>query len=277
MEINRIWEMEWDNEYFWNYPCFAMDENRISKRGVVYAWKARTTHNNHRGVEGDMHRGLKIVSSFLFAFVLLAQSAAMASVVYNFDDFYTGTPPGGTTPWLTATFQDQPLGKVLLTLSTANLVGHEFVTEWAFNFNTAKNASKLHFSKLSGDAFSDVDVYANHTHAGDIHTFDFDIKYPSASNKRFGPNEIATILISSNVALAASDFDFATLSNGEQYYAAAHIQGITLSRNCDEGSAWVGTVGDPPVHTPEPGTMVLMSIGVLGAAFLRKRGNKAAL
>ena len=81
----------------------------------------------------------------LFAATLSFASTVPLDLGYTF----SGTAPDGTSPWLTATFDDEgSAGSVMLTLNAGNLIDNEFVSNWYLNFNTMSLSNKGEFLKF---------------------------------------------------------------------------------------------------------------------------------
>lgn len=85
-------------------------------------------------------------------------------------------------------------------------------------------------------------------------------------NHNLGENQVAYALISTQIN------SFLASSLSEQY-ETMHLRLYMneLNNGAEQLFIMPGIVGTPPVATPEPGTMLLMGIGVLGAAFMRRR------
>lgn len=206
--------------------------------------------------------------------IVMAGAPGVKALGLGLDQVYSGGGFSGQAPWITLDFSDAGLNRVLLTVTASGLVSPEFASRIDFNYNPDKELSNLVFTLQGGVAFTGYSFDENGIHAGPIHTFDIELKYATANKGgRFGAGSVSTILISSVLAsdnLSALDFGFATPYGGGAYYAAAHAQGLAGS----PGSAWIGTDQPPPVPNPEPGTMLLMGAGVIGAALARRRGAK---
>lgn len=229
----------------------------------------------------------------LFSLVLWVGSASASSVYITYESVYTSgsaAPVSPITPWLTALFEDKPNGDVLLTLSAPNLTGTEFVSEWFFNFTTEKNVDNLVFSALSDGNPNSVSplIYSgkkliDYTLASGFsgqgignNGFKIDIPFVSSNNdgSRFTDEHYSRILISglNDMVVLAEDFHVPVFKDDVEFISVAHVQAIN-----GENSAWLkGYDPPPPVATPEPASLILMGVGALGAAFLRRRMAKAS-
>jgi hypothetical protein len=102
--------------------------------------------------------------------------------------------------------------------------------------------------------------------------YDLDIQFQTNNSRggagRLRDNEIANIFLYGLNGLTAASFD--SVSSTAGYISQAHIQGITEG----DASSWV-VQGKTPV--PEPGTMMLLGIGMFGlAVYGKRRLNKEA-
>lgn len=216
--------------------------------------------------------------SLLLAAVLVVaiQSAALAaSILYvEYNEVYTedSVAPGGSTPWLTALFADQPSGGVLLTLAAPNLLSGEFVANWYFNFNPEKDLEALVFTHVDGvmPITSRDFTGDNALIAGMGLRMDVNVPYPNPPSTRFADDMLSKILITGLSDLTAEDFNFRIEKHDALFISVAHIRGTGPD---NEFSAWVKGY-DPPYapQVPEPATLLLALSG-LGAAALARRRN----
>jgi PEP-CTERM motif len=225
--------------------------------------------------------------------------ASAGPLTFSYGGVQTGTAPAGTPPWLTAVFENiDPTssdGRVRLTL-TANLQGRdEFITNVRFNLNPDLDGNKLTnpVYVFPGNAIVDFKTSNDGIH-GPGGVFDFEFTFPTAAGTgRFTDKEEFVAVLAYPISvlhtLTASDFDFLSEPNGNgaakkktdglfdalseldngstPRYSLAHVQGIGLSPN---DSGWI-FVGDQPNGVPEPGTLALLSMAVLGFAAASRR------
>ncbi len=189
-------------------------------------------------------------------------------------EFSGGTDPAGSTPWLTATFEQYLLdpNSIVLTLDAFNLVGTEYIMDVYLNLDPTLNPLDLTITqdpvgpqataisrgvnafKADGDGYYDV-------------KFDF---VQSGSGDRFGSGETAQFLITNTTgALSPDDFAFFDFGGSKgNWVVAAHVGSI------DPGgkSGWIAGDGgmpgggplDPgpgPSPVPEPTTLLLFGMG----------------
>lgn len=204
------------------------------------------------------------------ALLALAPAAASAlSITHSLSIEFSGaTAPTGTSPWVTATFDDSFGGAntVRLTMSTGNLVGTETLNDFYFNFDPALDPNSLSFS-----AVSVVDAVVNGITTGTdafkadgdgFFDFVFDFQPPGGSNQ-FEAGETIVYDISFSSAISAASFNFGSVSGGGAgtFLAAAKIQDIN---GVGQDSGWIGAV-------PEPSTALMLGIGLVGLGLRRPR------
>ncbi len=201
--------------------------------------------------------------------LLMVLSCAAEGALVSFDlavEFSGATPPAGAAPWLNATFDDEgSAGSVILTLTTTNLTGTEFVSDWMFNLDAALDPTALVFSSPTGTGnFADPDIYTgvdNFKADGDGY-FDIKIAFETGdgANNRFGVGDAVEYTITGISSLTADSFYFLSAPGGGHgpFPTAAHVQGIGET---GDDSGWV--------TAPEPATLSLLALG--GLALIRRR------
>jgi hypothetical protein len=199
----------------------------------------------------------------------LVSPAGAALFQYQLDFEYSGgAEPIGPKPWLVATFEDAgidgPYNVVKLTMDGGGLSGNEFVSSWFFN-TVFSNLIYFEYQLVpsTGPASPAITVKSNALDAGGAAGFDIEFDFPTANSPigaRFEADELVVYTIE-GIGLSAADFNFMN-SGGEGLYSAAHVQSIPA----DPGSGWIGS-GASATPVPEPVTLLLFGIGLLGIGF----------
>jgi hypothetical protein len=219
------------------------------------------------------------LSAFAAAALVCAPMAASAATItiQLTTEFSGGDAPGGTSPYLTATFTDVAAGVVQLTMDGTNLINDEFVSEWSFNLDPTLDVTALSVVNSSGVVAQDVDLGTDAFKADGVGGF-YDILFSffqAPPGARFGAGDISVYTLSL-ANLTASSFN--TLSvGGLNFASAAHVQGIGPN---GEGSGWIGGLPDdgdnePELpEVPEPTSFALLGFGgllLVSRHFLRRK------
>jgi hypothetical protein len=217
-------------------------------------------------------RSLEAVLSAAIGSLLLGVPtlAHGATLTLGLDIEFSGaTPPAGSTPWITATFDDSFGGPntVRLFLSATNLVGTENVKEWSFNFDPALDPTLLSFALVGipGSTPNAINTGVDAFMSDGDGNFDIQFDFPPPPGNfgaRFTAGESVVYDITYVAPISASSFNYFSAMGGGQgtYISAAQIQSIGEA----EDSGWIGVV-------PEPHTASLLSLGLAVLALRRRR------
>lgn len=217
---------------------------------------------------------IKKILIFVILILTFGVTSANADIQVPLDYKFSGTPPSGSTPWLTATFTDISDNNVRLIMSASNLTGSEFISKWYFNLNPDLAGSLTFTPYDTSDVESVTPSYIiNEYKADGDGWYDIRFEFPTAdgSTDRFtsGDSIIYDISYSGTGAFDVSSFIFKSSPGGGNgvYESAAHIQGITGGT-----SGWIGNT----TVVPEPISSTLFIVGGVALGFRSFRKMKKA-
>lgn len=183
--------------------------------------------------------------AIIFA-VSMAGWAKAGTLQYDLNTLISGTSPGGTLPWVSATFIDVSTNNVQLTMTANNLTGTQFISGFYFNLDSGLNPSLLSFTPGTNPVGSTAITQGTDCCKADgdgYYAFRFD--FTTANNPmgdRFQPGEsvVYNITYTGPGSIDVNSFNFLSSPGGGtgNYKVAAHIQGINGD---DSTSGWVAT------------------------------------
>lgn len=219
----------------------------------------------------------------------MAAGAASASVIYEFSNtqtaIYSGSSIANTSGvFATATFTDLANGSVELVLNVLdNLASGKYVDNWTFNVavNNGNNPPVISVAYSSGvqgtissQTFTqNTNNVPNGTNGGN---FDFGISFAGQSPKELDAGSSSTYILSGPNSFTASKF---LTADNAGIFAAVHVAGgntntYAKALNTDGVAT---TPGAPSTSVPEPTSVALLGLGLLGVvASGRKTASKVA-
>lgn len=211
---------------------------------------------------------------------LLAAQAASAAVIIDIDTYVTGNPanPGNVTVARLTLAQNGANVDFTLENLVNNLPGgigdDAFISELEFSYDGNPPITPASFANFGGSqpiAQSDVSVNPPGQNAG--YDFYLNIDFPTSGNPNAVPGRFFHGEISTWTIMGVTEADFLTLvsGSGPNALALVHIQQVGAGTG---GNGSLKYVGDGGNDVPEPGTLALLGLGLLGFAGARRRKQR---
>ena len=207
----------------------------------------------------------KILTTVVVLLAIVTFALPLSALQMTLDVPFDGTVPSG---FPTVTITQDGANQVLVSMSTFPLSGTEFVSEWSFNVNLA-DPTILTFGYVSGIAVSSIGTGLDAFKADGDGFYDIIFNYPTSNSgpARFVADNTSVYRIMAT-GLTVADFEVGSVGgNKGSFYSATHVQA-----KADGSSVWLGADEYTTVLIPEPVTMILLGLGLLGLGIaVRKR------
>ena len=227
-----------------------------------------------------------LTKAFTIAAILATTAGSAHALVYSFSDASTfnggpsptATPgsPGSSTVYATATFSDTSAGVVQLVMRTLTNLSPYYLNDWAFNFVNGTLITSI--THTTADiAATKVTLDPNNfklTGAGDP-IFDFGFNFSTANPGQLAfPNTSTYLITGISAGFNSNVFNSVSFnqdgSTTPAYSAAIHVQGGPGQSYAVSGNDRGGSQGT----VPEPGSVALIGLGILGVALVRRRTRR---
>jgi type V secretory pathway adhesin AidA len=216
------------------------------------------------------------VIALLLAMSSITMSAARADVIFYFTKtgFYNGnTAITDPNTFASATFKTLSANNVTLKMSVLpGLDTHGYVNDWAFNVDTSITGLTRTF--LSG-AEAKTTEFGNNivNNFGGANGGDFDLAF------HFDPKNPGQLAVNgtSTYTLTATNLTENSFSfiNAKGIYSAVKVQGYGDDFSSEYKSGDPTDNPLPPTSIPEPTTVALLGLGLLGFAVSRRTPAKS--
>ncbi|MDE2366469.1 MAG: PEP-CTERM sorting domain-containing protein [Betaproteobacteria bacterium] len=210
---------------------------------------------------------------------IMTASLPVSALVINIDTYLTGSTVTANAPVATLTLTQNGSNVDFDFRNFANnLPGgagdDAFISELLFSYGGTSTLTSASFSNFGGtQAITAASFSINPPGKDAGYDFFLDLHYPTSSANRFTDGEFSTWTISN---VSVGDFVGPVPGSGPASLALVHIQQVGAGPGGADSVKYVGSAGSNPAGLPEnlipePGSLALISLGLLGLGTARRR------
>jgi len=221
----------------------------------------------------------KFLASTLSGIGIMAASLPALALVIDINTYVTGSTLTANATIATLTLTQEGSN---VSFSFSNFVNKlpggvgddAYISELLFSYNGTTVLTNASFSNFGGSqSITGADFSINPSGKDAGYDFYLGLNYPTSSANRFTGSEFSTWTVSN---ASVDDFVGPVSGNGPASLAMVHVQQVGAGPGGNSSVKYVGSVGSSPAQLPdnpipEPGSLALIGLGLLGLCTIRRR------